>query len=811
MEQAAVTKSTDNLANWSDRPLQAIPYSKKDKPWFISNVDHYIKRSHLNFAGTGSGVNRRDLYTLYGVYNNKFPLQWFAHITNPLSTDNAKYKNFPAKVRPVSILRTNIDLLLGEWPRRPYVYNVENMGDSGYNRFTEGMKQTAQQHLTQQFVQAALQQAQAQGQELSEEQLQQLQQDPGIPEEIKAEFQVSYKDAIAIKANKWLRKTIRSKEVKQKQHKMFKDWLIVGEAYSYKGIKNDSLVYSRIPAVNIDFDMSDNTIFVEDGEWVVNREYRTLSDIVDEFYESLREENLKTLESNQFYGTAPVFYEFLGNKHNTIRNRIPVYHVQWKGRKKIGFLSYMDPDTFQMVEEIVDEDYIVNKTNGEIVEWRWVNEVYEGWRIGHDIYTQLRPVPVQRNEMNNHSACKLSYNGRKYSDTHAENISVLEIGIPFQIMYIIVTYLIEKTIAKSKGKIALMDLNAIPDNEDWTEEKVFYYAEAMGYMLIDRNQQGVDKSWNQYQVLDLSLYDQIKQLIELQQYFKQEWDDIIGITRQRKGQTLASDGQGVNERATFQSGVITDMIFIGFEELVERDLQGLLDYAKFLTSKGDYSTYNDDDFGTQLLEIMPEDFVNEDLNVFVERASESIRKLEEMRSYAQAMLQNDHKASTVLEIIDAINISELKAKLKQIEAIDEQIQQMQQDGEHQAEQDADQRKMQYAEFEAMLGERKMEKEYDRKEDIEFIKGSFNTFTFKDGDSDANGIPDATQVAKLIADREKTQNDFTNKVADRQQKYAQMDQKERELKEKMRSNKVNEQLKGKQIKAMSKRASAAKKK
>jgi len=811
MEKDAVQKTTDNLASWTERPIQVVPWAQKTEDWFISNIEHYIKRSYFNFDGTGAGNNRRDLGVLYGVYNNKFPLEWFSHITNPLSAENPKYKNFPAKVRPVSILRTNIDLLLGEWPRRPYIYNVENLGDSGYNRFNDGMTKTAQAHLTQQFIQAALQQAQAQGQELTQEQLQQLQQDPGIPSEVKAEFQVSYKDVMAIKGQKWLRKTIRSKEVKQKQHKMFKDWLIAGEAYSYKGIVNESLKYTGISPRNIDFDMSENSIFVEDGEWVVNREYRVLSDIVDEFYETLKEEKLKHLENAAYYGSAPRFYEFLGNKHTSTKNRIPVYHVQWKGRKKIGFLSYMDPDTFQMVEETVDEDYPVDTAKGEIVEWRWVNEVYEGWRIGQDIYTQMRPVPVQRNQMNNHSACKLSYNGRKYSDTHAENISVLEIGIPFQIMYIIVTYLIEKTIAKSKGKIALMDLNAIPDNEDWDEEKVFYYAEAMGYMLIDRNQQGVDKSWNQYSVLDLSLYDQIKQLIELQQYFKQEWDDIIGITRQRKGQTLASDGQGVNERATFQSGVITDMIFIGFEEFVERDLQGLLDFSKFLTAKGDYSTYNDDDYGTQILDILPEDFVNEDLNVFVERASEAIRKLEEMRSYAQAMLQNDHKPSTVLEIVDAINISELKAKLKQIEAIDEQIQQMMAQNEEEAAKAADERKMAYAEFDALLGERKLNLEYDRKEDIEFIKGSFNTFTFKDGDSDANGVPDATQVAGLINERKKMEDDFNNRVADRQQKYVALDQKERELKEKMRSNKVNEELKGKQIKAMVKRATASKKK
>ena len=811
MENNAVTKSTDQLANWVDKPLQTVPWKSKNKEWFISNVDHYIKRSSFNFTGNTAGTKRRDLHTLYDVYNNKFPLTWFSHITNPLSSTNEKYKSFPAKVRPVNMLRTEIDLLLGEWPRRPYIYNVENLGDAGYNRFTDGMVKTAQANLTQQFVQAALQEAKAQGQELTPEQLQQLQQDPGMPDEIKAEFHMSYKDAISVKAQKWLRRTIRELKVKTKQHAMFKDWLIAGEGYSYKGIHNESLVYKRISPMNLDYDMSEETVLVEDGEWVVNREYRVMSDVIDQFYETLKEENIKSLESTYHYASAPAFFEYMNGRFGGVRNRVPVYHVQWKGRKKIGFLSYMDMETFQMVEEVVDEDYIVNRDLGEVVEWRWVNEVYEGWRLGDDIYTQMRACPVQRNEMNNHSTCKLSYNGRKYSDTHSENISVLEIGIPFQIMYIIVTYLIEKTIAKSKGKIVLMDLNSVPDNEDWDEEKAFYYAEAMGYMLIDRNQMGVDKSWNQYQVLDMSLFDQIKQLIELQQYFKQEWNDIIGINRQRKGQTLSSDGQGVNERATFQSGVITDMIFIGFEEFVESELQGLLDYAKFLTSKGLYATYNDDDYGTQLLEIMPEDFMNEELGVFVEKASEAIRKLEEMKQYAQAMLQNDHKPSTVLEIIDAVNVAELKGKLKMIEEIDAQIEQMMAANEQEALAAADERKKDYAEFDALLGERKLNLEYDRKEDIEFIKGTFNTFTFKDGDSDANGVPDATQVQKLVQDRQKMEDDWSNRVADRQQKYIELDRKERELQHKIKNDKESNRLKGRQITATKKKAAASKKK
>jgi len=804
MEQSNTVTAVPNSLNTGVRPVQILPYSEKTDDWFISNVNFFISKTNYNY-GTESST-RKDLYTLYNVYNNQFPLNWFDHITNPLSAKKKENKAFPAKIRPVTILRPNIDLLLAEFRHRPFTYDVENLGDSGYSAYMNSMSQAAQKNLTDHFIQAALQEAQASGQQLTPEQLQQLQQNPPLPDEVKEEFQSSYKDAMAIKAQKWMNRTVREHEIRRKQHRMFKDWLIAGEAYSYKGVDNDRLVYNHISPMNLDYDMSEKEEFIEDAEWVVHRDFWTLSDVVDTFYPVLQEEQMQRLEKNSsysmYYTTPGRFFDYMNNRGT--HGKIPVFHVQWKGKKKIGFLSYLDMQTFQLVEEVVDEDYIVDRSRGEQVEWRWVNEVYEGWRLGDDIYTRMRPATIQRTEMNNHSMCKLSYNGRKYSNAHSANISVLEIGIPFQIMYIIVTYILERTIAKSKGKIVLMDINTIPDNEDWDEEKFFYYGEAMGYALIDRSQTGVDKSWNQYQVLDLSLFDQIKQLIELQQHFKQEWDDILGINRQRKGQTLSSDGQGVNERATFQSTVMTDMIFIGFEEFTARDMQGILDLAPYLTAKGQYAQYNDSDYGNVLMQIMPGDFINEDLGIFMQDASTAIQRINEMKQYAQAMIQNNHQPSTVMEVLSAVNVADLKAKLKQIEQIDQQIQQATQQSEQDAEAQADERKKEFAQFEELLTEKKINLEYDRKEDIEYIKGMFNTFTFKNGDSDANGVPDAEQVMKMDLERTRIKQDYEQKLHDRNQKYSDLDRKERELNATIAQNKAGNALKAKQIQVSAKK-------
>ena len=566
-------------------------------------------------------------------------------------------------------------------------------------------------------------------------------------------------------------------------------------------MENGKIVYKRISPLSISYDQSMVSEFVEDAEWVVCREWWTLSEITDRFYHSLKQVHHEKLQNDNLFNSPQSFYSQYRGLWAENFNKIPVYHVQWKGYRKVGFLTYFDPVTFQVVEEEVDEDYVPQE--GEQVDWREVMEVYEGWRIKDDLYCDMGPVMYQSSDANNLSKHKLSYNGRRHSDTHSTNLSVLKMGIPFQIMYIILNYTLEKTIAKSKGKILLIDEATVPKHNGWTEEKFFYWAEAKGYALLNRNQVGVDKSWNQYQVLDMTLFDSIKQLIELMDYYKSQWDDLIGVTRQRKGQTYASDGQGVNERAVFQSTIITDMMFIGFEEFVERDLQSLLNLAKFATTEGDYKLYNEDEYFTQVLSILPEDFAFEDLGIFVNKASEELRKLQEMRGYAQAMLQNNQKASTVMEVIDAVNISELKQKLKQVEAIDEQVQKAMAESEQEAAQALEESKQRFVEFSKLLDRENMEAEYDRKEDIEYIRGSFNTFTFQNGDVNANNVPDTMEVQKLMDNRKKAEEARADRLEQRKLQREQFEQKKKEFAHKQVMDKKNLAVKKSKNKSKSK--------
>lgn len=66
---------------------------------------------------------------------------------------------------------------------------------------------------------------------------------------------------------------------------------------------------------------------------------------------------------------------------------------------KQGILKHRDL-LGNIVESVVDENYEFDASAGDIeIEWEWINQVWEGWRIGgchSGIYIKPRPIEVQR-------------------------------------------------------------------------------------------------------------------------------------------------------------------------------------------------------------------------------------------------------------------------------------------------------------------------------------------------------------------------------------------------------------------------------
>jgi hypothetical protein len=368
------------------------------------------------------------------------------------------------------------------------------------------------------------------------------------PEAVQEEFASSYRDKRAILGQHSLEYIHQYCKLQEKFHLEFFHWLVSGEVYSYKTVENNEPYYEVVNVLDLDYDKDPDNQFIEDAEWVVRRKYMNPSSIVEFFYDDLgkNEQEIKdvinkieTLGSNTtvFSASAPNLYDRTGPQ-NVYNRLVEVKHVVWKSKKKVGICTFMDEFGVEQSIE-VDETFKPLKELGQTVEWYWVNEIWEGYLIGTDMYFRIRPIPVQRTSLDNLSKCKLPYNGRVLSAINSRNISLVILGVPYQVLYNATFHRLKLAMAKMKDDMIQLDVNLKPKNmslDEW-----LLYGDATNILFIDRNKEGFRESSTHQSVLRMAS-STIQSYIELLRFIKSEWDEVCGVTRQRQGQINTSGG-----------------------------------------------------------------------------------------------------------------------------------------------------------------------------------------------------------------------------------------------------------------------------
>ena len=745
-------------------PKQKLPSSKKNQEWGEKCVQAYIAESSF------SSTDKAGLVDLYEIYNGELDEGKYNYVTNPYNSEKWKKRNFPAKLRNYNIIKPVVDLLLGEKAKRPNSYQVVVRNADLHARKADQIQQEVLKTLQQMFINELNAQGVDTGVESKE---------VPTPAEVEQFMQVNYKDARAIVGQQSLDYLRDYLDLEDKFQKAFFDWLITGHVYSYKGTCMDDVEFEVVSPLDIDYQKSPDTEFIEDGDWVVRRKIMTTNAVVDAFYDVLTPQQIDDLErpSARREGSG-----YLGAALNPTHEQddtdryVEVMHVTWKSFRKVGILTYTDEFGF-LQEMEVDETYKPDRDAGEKCQWFWVNEVWEGYRIDSSIFVNIQPFEVQRPSMTNLSLCKLPYNGRHYSNRHADNVSIVSMGLPYQILYNVFHYRMELTMAKNKDKIALIEMNTIPKRHGWDEEKFMYYADAMGFAFIDSTAEGKNQervTFNQYQVLDMSLSQYINAQFQLLQAIKQEWEDLVGITRQRKGQVMASDGSGATERAVFQSSVMTEELFRKFEKYEEKEMQGLLDCSKHAWRGGKKTAYITSDYRNELLDIDGQEFAESEYAVFAKNSSKENTKLQTFKSLALSFAQNGSEPSTIAEILDTDNFSNIKRLVKEVETKKQQLeaqqQQVQQEQQMQLQQMQMQAQAEAREFEA--GENQADRQ--NKLDVEAMKIAGRQ---QDQDANNNGIPDYMDVQRVEMERQRIESNerIQNRKLDIEEKKARQKQ------------------------------------
>lgn len=747
-------------------PKQKVTRAEKGEEFGKQSVDALIE------AAFATPVAEYQKY--YDAYNGVLDPREYEYVADPYKTGNTKKYRYPAKIRNYNIIRPVIDLLLGEKAKRPLNYMVVVKNADSVTQKEEAFAQELIQNVKQHFINALNEAGMDTGVPSEEVEM---------PEELKKQFDANYRDARAVLGQEALDYLVSALEIPDQFMTAFFDWLVTGTVVTYKSIDHEEPFYEVVNPMEVYYPDIPGVRFIEDLPYVVRKTQMTVNEIVDKFYDFLKSDQIDYLESpgsGYSVGTVDGFFLNRANGINALPGElIDVFHCVWKSFKKEGILTYTDEITGTIEQMRVSDIYKVNKEAGESVEWFWVNEVWEGYRIDKDIYVAIDAIAEQRNTMNNPSICKLPYNGRVYSNRNSDAVSVVSLGLPYQVLYNVFHYRLELSIAKNKDKIALMEINTIPKRHGWDEEKFMYHADANGFAFIDSTAEGKNNervTFNNFQVLDMSLGQYISAQFDLLAAVKMEWEEMLGVSRQRKGDIMASDGQGTTERAVYQSSVMTEDMFRKFETVEQRDLQGLIDLSQLAWSDGKKASFVTSDYRQAFLDINPELYCNADYGVFITKSSVEQEKLRALKTLALEFAQNQARPSTIAEILDSNNFSKIKAKLAEVDRVQQEYEAQQAEADRAAQEKLEQMRIEQREDEQAFEASENELDRIHKERLELMKSS------KQGDTNGDGVIDANDQANRTLEREKHYNELAEAKAARMQE---LNFREKELKEKMK--------------------------
>lgn len=782
------------MKNTKSFPAQKLPMSKKTQAWKEACVDYVVGAGDSGFGGNGRSRSD-EMQTYYDLYNSIYNEKDLKYVTNPFKQDDG----FPAMAQDYNIIKPYVDQLLGEETKRPFNFHPQRTSDIAASEMQEKAKE-----MLMDYIQATI------ASKLSPEQAARYEQalatgEIQTPEAIAKYLQKDYKDIAETEAYHALQFLKRKLNFTHEFYKGWKDALIGGEEIYYIGVINGDPYVERVNPMYFDYEHSLDLEFIDDAAWCRRKMIMSATEIYDRFYDKMSErqlnELLELIDQRPGAGNNPeirktsIDYESIKlHKINSFTDNpfdidhIVVYHCCWKSFKKIGFVTLLNPETGEAEEFQVDEDYKVTGTE-QSVEWDWIIEVWEGYRIGDDMYIGIQPIEYQHISADNPNSQKLPYTGVVYNNTNSKPRSLVSIMKPLQYMYIVVWYRLELALSRDKGKVAVMDITQIPKSMNIDVNKWMHYLSALGVAFINPYDEGWDipgreggkpSQFNQLSSWDLTMSNVIAEYIQLMQKIEDMVAKLTGITPQRQGQIAASELVSNANTAVNMSYHITEPWFWNHNQVKRRVLIMLLNTSKAAWKDNKrYLNYILDD-ATRAFVQLSDNFFYEDMDIFVDDSTKNQQYIDQLKQLLQPAMQNGASLLDIAEIITLDNMSMIKNRLEEIEQKRMEQTRQQQQAEQQAQQQMTEQQNQLKEEELMLKEAEMDLEkykVDQDNATKITVARLNAYRGAENmDQDMNGIPDPIEIGKQALEQQKINSDIATKQLELNNKRREIEQK-----------------------------------
>ncbi len=815
---------------------------KQDESWIKNTMDYFANKSYAEY------VKNRDTFVKnYDLVKGILRMEDFYQepVVSSFTQTLEANLNLPSYVKMYSIITTPLNELVGEISKRPDAFRVKAFDDDSQAEELEFKTGILQEYVISQAKQKILNQAQLSGQELEEEDVQQMTMD-----QVKDEL-----DSYTSIAEKWANHILTCQKaefnLKEKSEDAFRDMLISAREFYHIYEDNSKLGF------NIEVANPKNTWFLTtpDRKYVSDPTGRAqgayaagivqvmeLSEIIEAIPDITKEEIDHLRSSLQDYGLINVRESNLGNPNATpgidsvqydtydplvLQTRMiiesemkenddglkdflgltsnvssfgykyVVVRAYWISKKKIGKLIYLD----EMGNEqsmLVDENYKSKTIPTEVsLEWGWINQWYQGIKIGPDIY-HIKPYKLL-------SYCPIIGLVHEVKNTEAK--SLVDLMKPFQVLYNVCMNQLYTLLEKEVGKVYLTSIRHIPVPKDGDAQDALdiweLEARNRGVVFIDDSPENLkgQSSFNQFRDIDLTRTQEIQSRYTLAMQLKQECWELIGMSKQRLGSVSASESATGTNAALTQSYSQTEPLFVAHEYVLGQLYQAIIDAALYVESSKPQSTlsYITSDGESAFVQVNGSDLRFRDLKVFLTNRPEDQKMFNELRGLSQAVIQNGGSLHDIIELYSTNSVRQMKKVFKSLKDKQDAMQQQQldmqqQQQEQQQEQAMAQLQQAQASQERQLANDNYQAELDRinKKEIALIAAESKAGSL--ADVDESGTPDVLEISRLAFEQSKATKDYEAKMNDIQSKNtlaAQKLQVEREKLKVARENQAND--------------------
>lgn len=638
--------------------------------YYREKIDSYDTEGNTVKSGYGGVSEYKRMKVNYDLFNNIIDLSDFAYVCQPFGAEAGE---LPAMMVNRDISSYRIKALLGMEMRRPFAYKCMAVNKEATTRKEAEESSRISQYVIaeimrpiQEQIELKYQQEQAGGRQLTPQELEQLkariaeETAAQTPPEVKRYMQRDHQDPSEVQGQQILNYLMKEQDIKKKFSNGWKHATLSAYELYWVGIVNGKPVGKVINPLRFNCDKSPDLDYIEDGEWAT-AEFRMHPSEVVKMFELTDKEIDEVYNNYQHYVTDSIRENMFESSEDYEKdediNTIKVIHSVWKGLRKIGWLDYIDPDGELQTKFMVDEDYRLNKENGDIsLTWEWIPEVYEGYKIGSNIYKNMQPVAGQFKDMDTLYECKLPYIGAIYDNMNSQPTSIMDRMKVYQYYYNIVMYRLELLLASDDGKKILMNINAIPESAGIDIEKWQYFFKSTPFMWYNPDEEGMTgQDVNTIaKTLDMSMASDIGKYIDLAEYLEQKCGKSVGVTDPVLGQTAVSERVGNNQQNLVQTAHMLEPYFDLHNSVKKNFLQALLNTAKvaYVESELESLSYFMDDMSQEIINLDINLLSNTTLGLFIEDSSAAEEVKQTVRTLAHAAMQNQKiELSDVLSVI----------------------------------------------------------------------------------------------------------------------------------------------------------------